>query len=694
MFKRLGLIIFFACNCFILHAQFFTGTGGTIPNNGPAVNFPIVVSGLPLNVIDSNYGVESVCLNITHNNVADLTIQLMAPDGTIIDLSIKNGGTGNNYSNTCFNNYNINMIEEASAPFNGNFRPQGMLGDVNNGQNGNGMWNLRIQDHGPAVIGSLVSWNLTFSTTPALPFNYTSSDLPIVVINTNGLVIPDDPKIVAHMGIIDNGFGNRNYLTDSFNIYNANIGIELRGSWSQTFPQKQYGFETLDSLNQTVDTVVMGMPSENDWILNAPYNDKTCMRNVLVYDIANKTGHYASRTRYCEVMLNGNYQGIYVMMEKVKRDENRVDISKLLPTDTSAVDITGGYIIKIDKVTGSGGGAGWNSLFSGIPGTPIHFQYEYPDAVTLVPKQKTYIKLYVDSFEKALNASWFLNVDSGYKKYIDLQSFVDYFILNETCKNVDSYRLSTFLYKQKITKGGKLVIGPAWDYNIAFRNADYCAGMQFSGWQYQYNTICGTSGGDNVPFWWTKMLQDPAYTSLLKCRWQELRATTLNTDTLLNMIDSIATVLDEAKDRHFFKWPVLGVQTWANPSPIPADYAGEISSMKAWIQARMAWLDGNMPGTCVVTSASTSFVKNGSVSVFPNPFKDRLYIRLDFDKTTNTEFSLSDVSGRIVRMPSSIYITAGIQEMEMNKFNTLPPGIYFLKVLMNDDVKVVKLVKE
>ena len=89
MFKRLGLIIFFACNCFILHAQFFTGTGGTIPNNGPAVNFPIVVSGLPLNVIDSNYGVESVCLNITHNNVADLTIQLMAPDGTIIDLSIK-----------------------------------------------------------------------------------------------------------------------------------------------------------------------------------------------------------------------------------------------------------------------------------------------------------------------------------------------------------------------------------------------------------------------------------------------------------------------------------------------------------------------------------------------------------------------------------------------------------------------------
>lgn len=684
----------FAFQVLFLQAQYFTGTGGVIPNNGPAAYFPMVVSGLFTNVIDSSFGVESVCVNITHGNDADLTIQLVAPDGLTVNLSMYNGGTDNNYSNTCFNYYTLNNILEATAPFTGNFRPQGMLGDVNNGQNGNGLWLLKVQDHNPAVIGTVVSWSITFSNTPALPFNFTSSDLPIVMINTNGQIIPDNPKIVAHMGIIDNGFGNRNFLTDSFNSYNANIGIELRGSWSQTFPQKQYGFETLDSLNQTIDTVVMGMPSENDWILNAPYNDKTCMRTVLVYDIANKTGHYASRTRFCELMLNGDYKGIYVMLEKVKRDKNRVDISKLLPTDTSAVDITGGYIFKIDKTTGSGGGAGWNSLFNGIPGTPIRFQYEYPDAVTLVPRQKAYIKSYVDSFERALNATWFANPDSGYKKFVDLQSFVDYFILNETCKNVDAYRISTFLYKQKITKGGKLVVGPAWDYNIAFRNADYCQGDLFTGWQYKFNNICGTAGDNNVPFWWAKMLQDPAYTSLLKCRWQALRAATLHTDTLLNMIDSIAAVLDEAKDRHFFVLPILGVQTWANPAPIPADFAGEISSMKAWITSRLTWLDANMPGTCVITSTAFNTIGNSTFRVYPNPFKDNLTISFELEKNTKAAISITDISGRIIRLPSEIYISTGMQEFQINEYNTLPPGIYLLKVMMNEGVKVVKLVKE
>lgn len=675
------------------HAQTFTGTGGTIPDNSNAVYFSIGVTGMPVTAIDTSFGVESVCINISHNNDQQLTIQLVAPDGTTIDLSMYNGGSGNNYTNTCFNYSTGISINAGNPPFTGSYRPEGYLGNVNNGQNPNGLWRLKVQDHNFPNTGTLNSWSITFSNSPALPFNYSSSDLPIVSLNTFGQTIMDDPKITVHMGIIDNGPGIRNNLTDPFNSYNGNIDIELRGSWSQTFPQKQYGYETLDAAGIETDTSILGMPSESDWILYAPYNDKTCMRNVLAYDIANKTGHYASRTRFCELLLNNDYMGIYVMLEKIKRNVNRVDISKLTTTDTSGTDVTGGYIIKIDKPTGSGGGSGWTSNYNSIPGVPVEFQYEYPSFDVIVPKQKAYIQAYVDSFERALDASWFMNPDSGYKNYIDVQSFIDYFILNEVTKNVDAYRNSTFLYKQKITKGGKLVAGPAWDYNIGFHNADYCDGDLFTGWQYLYNNICSSQTNNNIPFWWDKMLQDTIYTSMLKCRWGELRATTLNTDTLWDYIDSVALVLDEAKERHFLKWPILGIQTWANPSPFPADYAAEISSMKTWISQRLLWLDANMPGNCTTVSVSQNTEYKQDLRVFPNPFTDLIIAKFSVPRSSKVTVELRDVVGKEVLTRRTEFLQAGQHAMQFNGTD-VKAGIYFLNVTSEAGTQVVKVVKK
>lgn len=192
---------------------------------------------------------------------------------------------------------------------------------------------------------------------------FTSSNLPIVVINTNGQTILDEPKITVDIGIIDNGIGQRNNLTDPYNNYSGKAAIEIRGSSSQSFPKKQYGVELRDAAGNDVSAPLLGLPPEEDWVLFAPYNDKTLMRDVLAYKIARDQGRYAPRTRYCELVLNGQYQGIYVLIEKVKRDNNRVDVNKLDPDENSGNDLTGGYIIKIDKETGSGNG-GWTSNYT------------------------------------------------------------------------------------------------------------------------------------------------------------------------------------------------------------------------------------------------------------------------------------------------------------------------------------------
>ncbi|HQV01686.1 MAG TPA: proprotein convertase P-domain-containing protein, partial [Bacteroidia bacterium] len=234
-------------------AQTFNGTGGAIPDNGNSVDFVIPVNGLP-SVIDSGFGVETVCINLTHSYDADLDIALIAPDGTQIILAASVGGSGNNFTNTCFNQNATAPITQGNAPFTGTFKPMGILGNVNNTQNPNGNWTLHILDTYPfADDGDLIDWNITFGNNPAYANPFKQSHLPIVIINTNGQTIPNDPKLTAQMGIIYNGPGIMNQLTDTPNTYNGFIGIEVRGSSSAGFPQKQYAVETRDSLGNNLD---------------------------------------------------------------------------------------------------------------------------------------------------------------------------------------------------------------------------------------------------------------------------------------------------------------------------------------------------------------------------------------------------------------------------------------------------------
>ena len=150
--------------------------------------------------------------------------------------------------------------------------------------------------------------------------NFTSSSLPIVVINTNGNTIEDDPKVAVDIGIIDNGPGNINTIGDPFTDYNGNCGIEFRGNSTQGFDKKNYSIELWTNAGADTSAILLGLPKEEDWILHASHVDKTFIRNALSYNIWREIGYWAANTKYVELVIDGDYRGLYILMEKNKRD--------------------------------------------------------------------------------------------------------------------------------------------------------------------------------------------------------------------------------------------------------------------------------------------------------------------------------------------------------------------------------------
>ena len=455
---------------------------------------------------------------------------------------------------------------------------------------------------------------------------FDSTNLPIVYINTNWQFIPNEPKITADMGIIDNGYNVTNYVTDPFNSYNGKIGLEKRGSISQLWPQNSYSIETRDTLGFSDNVPLMGMPSENDWILYGPLDDHSLMRNVLSYEIGRQMGYWAPRTKFCEVVMQviwPDYQGVYVMMEKIKRDKNRVDIAKLDSLENAGDSLTGGYIIAIDRNIWTGD-TGFNTV--NTPSVFIKYVYPKPEDITI--QQKNYIISYVDSFENALLSPDFDNYNAGFRQYAEPNSFIDFFIITELSKNIDAYKRSAYMHKDKFSKGGRLRAGPFWDYNSAWYNIHVCSFDSASGWAYPMT--CWVSSAP-VPFWWGRMLQDSIFTRDLKCRWLTLRSTVLDTTRLFNEIDSVSNYISAAATRHFTRWNLLGTQQ------------GDADTLKMWLRNRIAWMDANMPGYCWNLSTEEVGDDELQAEVYPNPFSDELIVS---GMQSKAEMQLFNVMGK------------------------------------------------
>ena len=428
---------------------------------------------------------------------------------------------------------------------------------------------------------SILSLLFVLFSLSVLAQNFTDSNLPIVVIETDGHAnIPDEPKVLATMKIIWHQDGSRNYMSDidnpEFLNYNGRIGIERRGSSSQMYSDKKpYGLETLKEDNVTNNNVsLLGMPAENDWILNPLAFDQTGMRDVLAYELSEAIGHYASRRVYCEVVLNGDYRGLYVFMEKIKVDKNRVNVEKMDETCNNYPEVTGGYITKADRSDNDPLAWTMQTYQHGWGGyVNTEFIHHYPKPEDITNAQGNYIHGVFNNLAD-VSHSHNTSITTGITSVIDIPSFVDFMIMGEFTSNVDVYHLSTFFHKDRC---GKLRAGPIWDYNLAFGYDAFGNRSRYDVWQFDNN--------DNVgPRFWKDLFDTSLFRCYLAKRWFELTESSmpLDYDRICGRIDEIDALIAEAIVRDNQRWNKM------------SQHAQYVNDMKTWIQQRINWLNSNI----------------------------------------------------------------------------------------------------
>lgn len=414
--------------------------------------------------------------------------------------------------------------------------------------------------------------------TPRVEQEFVSSNLPLIwIVTQSGQDIPNEPKVAASMKILAHSDGSRNTLAELQSgadlTYQGPITIEVRGSSSQALEKKQYAFTTYDLANEKTDTSLLGMPEENDWILNGLAYDPAMIRDYLSYQLTLQMGQYAARGKFCEVFVNGTYRGLYILQEKLKADKNRIDIKKLDTDDVSVRQITGGYIIKTDKTEGQDTRA-W-----GMPtyqGWDADFVHEDPKQDEVTTSQHNYIENYFWLFANAVNSKK-SGASNGYPAYIDLPSFVDFMLIAELSSNADVYQFSTYFHKDR---GGKLRAGPPWDYNLCYGNDLFMWGYDRSHpdvWQFE-------NGDNDGPKFWKDLYYDQVFRCYLSKRWRELSAAgqPLNVNSVFNFIDETVVKIREGAERD--------QSYWAGQVTFDTD----IYNMKRWISTRIDWMNNHL----------------------------------------------------------------------------------------------------
>ena len=483
----------------------------------------------------------------------------------------------------------------------------------------------------------------------ALPIFAQSYDLPLIIVNTQNrqALQKGADKIPATMRILDNG---TNSVADSSKGEKYNIGIKIRGQTSADFPKKGYGIELkARSCTNVADTAchdtslkVLGMPKNADWVFHGPYVDKTLIRNALAYWLYQRTGRYSSRFKFFELYLNGQYKGVYLLLEKIKRAKARVHIAKLKDEDISGDDVTGGYVLSIDKVDNNSTQGLDKEGFKSKDGSPVVMRS--PKKENTNKQQQQYIQNFFNKIESTCDNGDVMS--NGCSDILDIEAAVDYVIHEDVTNNTDAYICSFYMFKNKDSKGGKLQLGAPWDFNLAFGAYQRVGGEKADGWRIpQSANDGGFAFGMNEWFvakWIQNLWRNNTFQQKYKERWAELRSGVWHTKNIDKFIDSLKTVLKNAANRNFERWPNLGQSSGtcdADPMEPGNNNGGnnggmwggwgggmggfcmgmkmnyyneptwdaEIEHLRKYVKQRFAWIDQQMsfsePASPVVTEA-------------------------------------------------------------------------------------------
>ena len=408
-----------------------------------------------------------------------------------------------------------------------------------------------------------------------------SSNLPLIILENYGDGRPSSGDYqTASMAIIEPSDG-RGRFKDPLTVV-SQVGIKTRGSSTGGRSKSSLSMEMQDEFGQDKNLSLIGMPNESDWVLWGPYNfDLTLMHNPFIFELSRQIGRYAPRTRFVELYMNtgggalstADYFGVYALMEKIDRDSDRVDVEKIFSEHKSSPEVSGGYILKIDRA--DPGDSGFSAAGQGI-------KYVYPkeeqmESNEFDPQEKA-LRKFLNDMGTSLNASYFRDPIRGYAKYIDIDAAIDHHLLNVLAFNVDALRLSGYMH---IPRGGKLVFGPIWDFDRALGSTD---GRDNNPRTWRSQT--GDRGTDffNYP-WWNRMFRDIDFFQKYIDRFQSLRQSEFSKVNINSIIDGMAEELREAQKRNLSKW---------NQRPRSAyggTYDGEVQHMKTWLSRRITFME-------------------------------------------------------------------------------------------------------
>lgn len=518
--------------------------------------------------------------------------------------------------------------------------------------------------------------------------NTDSASIPLILITTDefGVSFKRDLRTTAWMGIVDNGPGKYNYSDGPYNVYDGNISVELHGQSSRDFPKQTYRFELVDSLGRDSTVQLLGMPKESDWMLYGPFTDRSQIRNKLVFELGSKLGSYQPRSRFCELVFNGQSVGLYYLMENIKRDKNRVNISKLKETDISGIDVTGGYILKYDK------GGGDDIL---IPETTRkeYRRIMYPRKDDLMPEQLAYITEFIREYDSILLGNAFFDKVHGFRKIASDSSLVDNIIINELSKNCDAYSVSSYFYKDREDLDNRIKFGPLWDFDLAFGNAVFQEGDLTYGWQFDYPS--------NQKFQIRRIFEDTSIVHLFQARWHELRNNILSNESIFSMIDEMVTTFRPNIDKNYYVWPIIDKIPWSNASQYPVtSYEDEISKLKSFIADRTKWIDENIGKIyyppVIISEINENETKLFNCSFFPNPFEHNIVMEMISDNGGNIRIELYNMIGQMEFFKEE-KVDGGYNQIYIDgsEISNLSSGVYIVKIFNNNvPVNSQKLIKK